>query len=87
MKKRVVWVGLVAALVVWGAVPVEAGTTLRLGHTDPPDGLRHKAATLFAGKVKEYHAGSLWRRRPPQQHAGDDPKLLEQVKLGASTSP
>jgi len=35
----------------------EAGTTLRLGHTDPPDGLRHKSATLFADKVKEYTQG------------------------------
>ena len=61
----------------------EAGTTLRLGHTDPPDGLRHKSATLFADKVKEYTQG---RHSVDVHHSstlGDDPKLLEQVKLGA----
>ena len=83
MKKCVMWVGLMAALVVWGAVPVEAGITLRLGHTDPPDGLRHKAATLFAGKVKEYTQGRYSVDVHHSSTLGDDPKLLEQVKLGA----
>ena len=83
MKKRVVWVGLMAALVILGAGAVEAGTTLRLGHTDPPDGLRHKAATLFADKVKEYTQGRYSVDVHHSSTLGDDPKLLEQVKLGA----
>ena len=61
----------------------EAGTTLRLGHTDPPDGLRHKAATLFADKVKEYTQGRYSVDVHHSSTLGDDPKLLEQVKLGA----
>ena len=74
---------LLAAAVLLAGVRAEAGTTLRLGHTDPPDGLRHKAAVMFADKVNEatqgrytidvHHSGTL----------GNDPKLLEQVKLGA----
>jgi len=61
----------------------EAGTTLRLGHTDPPDGLRHKSATLFAEKVKEYTQGRYSVDVHHSSTLGDDPKLLEQVKLGA----
>jgi len=61
----------------------EAGTTLRLGHTDPPDGLRHKSATLFADKVKEYTQGRYSVDVHHSSTLGDDPKLLEQVKLGA----
>ena len=62
---------------------VEAGTTLRLGHTDPPDGLRHKSALLFADKVKEYTQGRYSVDAHHSSTLGDDPKLLEQVKLGA----
>lgn len=83
MKKPLAWVALVAALVIVGAGRVEAGTTLRLGHTDPPDGLRHKAALLFAGKVKEYTQGRYSVDVHHSSTLGDDPKLLEQVKLGA----
>lgn len=83
MSTRKIWIALmmVGALLAGGLA--EAGTPLRFGHTDPPDGLRHKAALMFADKVKEYtqdrytvevhHSGTL----------GSDPKLLEQVKLGA----
>ena len=83
MKQCAVWVGLMAVLVILGAGAVEAGTTLRLGHTDPPDGLRHKAATLFAEKVKEYTQGRYSVDVHHSSTLGDDPKLLEQVKLGA----
>lgn len=61
----------------------EAATTLRLGHTDPPDGLRHKAALLFADKVKEYTQGRYTVDVHHSGTLGSDPKLLEQVKLGA----
>ena len=57
MKRLTAWVGVLAVLIVMGAVLAEAGTTLRLGHTDPADGLRHKAATVFADKVKEHTQG------------------------------
>jgi tripartite ATP-independent transporter DctP family solute receptor len=61
----------------------EAGTTLRFGHTDPPDGLRHKAALLFADKVKDYTQGRYSVDVHHSGTLGNDPKLLEQVKLGA----
>jgi TRAP-type transport system periplasmic protein len=72
---------LVAILAAGGVA--EAGTTLRLGHTDPPDGLRHKASLLFADKVKEYTQGRYTVDVHHSSTLGDDPKLLEQVKLGA----
>jgi len=85
MRKRMVWVwvGAVAALVIWGLVSAEAATTLRLGHTDPADGLRHKAAMVFADKVKEHTQGRYAVDVHHSGTLGDDPKLLEQVKLGA----
>jgi tripartite ATP-independent transporter DctP family solute receptor len=72
---------MVAALLVGGLA--EAGTTLRFGHTDPPDGLRHKAALLFADKVKDYTQGRYSVDVHHSGTLGNDPKLLEQVKLGA----
>jgi tripartite ATP-independent transporter DctP family solute receptor len=78
-RSSIVLFGLLCLL----AGVAEAGTTLRLGHTDPPDGLRHKSATLFAEKVKEYTQGRYSVDVHHSSTLGDDPKLLEQVKLGA----
>ncbi len=72
---------LVAILAAGGFA--EAATTLRLGHTDPPEGLRQKASLLFADKVKEYTQGRYTVDVHHSSTLGDDPKLLEQVKLGA----
>jgi len=72
---------MAAALLVGGLA--EAGTTLRFGHTDPPDGLRHKACLMFADKVKEYTQGRYSVDVHHSGTLGNDPKLLEQVKLGA----
>jgi len=83
MRKWMVWVGTVAVLFMGVTVSVEAATTLRLGHTDPADGLRHKAAMAFADKVKEYTQGRYTVDVHHSGTLGDDPKLLEQVKLGA----
>jgi tripartite ATP-independent transporter DctP family solute receptor len=83
MKRQMAWVALIAAVIIGTAGALEAGTTLRLGHTDPPDGLRHKSATLFADKVKEYTQGRYSVDVHHSSTLGDDPKLLEQVKLGA----
>lgn len=83
MEKRGMSVIVLIGLVCLVAGVAEAGTTLRLGHTDPPDGLRHKSATLFADKVKEYTQGRYSVDVHHSSTLGDDPKLLEQVKLGA----
>jgi len=83
MEKRGMSVIVLIGLLCLVAGVAEAGTTLRLGHTDPPDGLRHKSATLFADKVKEYTQGRYGVDVHHSSTLGDDPKLLEQVKLGA----
>jgi tripartite ATP-independent transporter DctP family solute receptor len=83
MEKRGMSVIVLIGLLCLVAGVAEAGTTLRLGHTDPPDGLRHKSATLFADRVKEYTQGRYGVDVHHSSTLGDDPKLLEQVKLGA----
>jgi tripartite ATP-independent transporter DctP family solute receptor len=83
MKTLAAWTGLLTMVLVLGVASVEGGTTLRLGHTDPADGLRHKAASVFADKAKEYTQGRYSVDVHHSGTLGDDPKLLEQVKLGA----
>jgi len=83
MRTRIMGIVLMLMATLAGGGIAEAGTTLRLGHTDPPDGLRHKAALLFADKVKEYTQGRYTVDVHHSSTLGDDPKLLEQVKLGA----
>jgi tripartite ATP-independent transporter DctP family solute receptor len=83
MGKRGIGFFVILGILCLAMGAAEAGTTLRMGHTDPPDGLRHKAATLFADKVKEYTQGRYAVDVHHSSTLGDDPKLLEQVKLGA----
>jgi tripartite ATP-independent transporter DctP family solute receptor len=83
MRTRNMAVALMLMATLGAGRIAEAGTTLRLGHTDPPDGLRHKASLLFADKVKEYTQGRYSVDVHHSSTLGDDPKLLEQVKLGA----
>jgi len=83
MRTRRLGIALMVMAGLAAGTVAEAGTTLRLGHTDPPDGLRHKAALLFADKVKEYTQGRYSVDAHHSSTLGDDPKLLEQVKLGA----
>jgi len=83
MRTRGIGLVVILGVLCLAVGAVEAGTTLRLGHTDPPDGLRHKASLLFADKVKEYTQGRYSVDAHHSSTLGDDPKLLEQVKLGA----
>lgn len=83
MGKRGIGLVMILGMLCLAMGAAEAGTTLRLGHTDPPDGLRHKASLLFADKVKEYTQGRYSVDAHHSSTLGDDPKLLEQVKLGA----
>ena len=78
-----IWFALMVAGALLSGGLIEAATTLRFGHTDPPDGLRHKAALMFADKVKEYTQGRYSVDVHHSGTLGNDPKLLEQVKLGA----
>jgi tripartite ATP-independent transporter DctP family solute receptor len=83
MSTRRIWIALMIVGAFLAAGIAEAGTTLRFGHTDPPDGLRHQAALMFADKVKEYTQGRYAVDVHHSGTLGSDPKLLEQVKLGA----
>ena len=83
MRTRRTGMILILLTTFWMGGIGEAATALRLGHTDPPDGLRQKASLLFADKVKEYTQGRYTVDVYPSSTLGDDPKLLEQVKLGA----
>jgi len=83
MKRLAAWAGVLTALIVMGATAADAGTVLRLGHTDPPEGLRQKASLLFADKVKTYTEGRYTVDAHHSGTLGTDPKLLEQIKLGA----
>jgi tripartite ATP-independent transporter DctP family solute receptor len=60
----------------------EAATIFKLGHTDPPDSPRHKAAILFADKVKQYTSGKYEVNVYHSETLGNDPKLIELTKLG-----
>ena len=76
----IVLIGLIIALF----TPTgETATVLKFGHTDPPDSPRHKAALLFADKVKQYTGGKYEVNVYHSETLGSDPKLIEQVKLGA----
>ncbi len=81
--KRLTASGMLAALIVMGAGAADAGTVLRLGHTDPPEGLRQKASLMFADKVKTYTEGRYTVDAHHSGTLGTDPKLLEQIKLNA----
>ncbi|KEO58355.1 TRAP transporter substrate-binding protein [Thioclava indica] len=56
--------------------------TLRFSHTDNPGGSRDKAAHVFADKVKEYTKGELTVKVYPSGQLANDPKAIEQLKLG-----
>lgn len=83
MRKRGIGLVVIIGMFCLVAGTVEAGTTLRLGHTDPPEGLRQKASLFFADKVKEYTQGRFTVDVHHSGTLGSDPKLLEQIKLGA----
>lgn len=83
MRRHRMGIVLIVTMFLLVAGASQAATTLRFGHTDPPDGLRHKAALLFADKVKEYTQGRYTVDVHHSGTLGSDPKLLEQVKLGA----
>jgi len=76
----VLFIGIIISYLVQAG---EAATILKLGHTDPPDSPRHKAALLFADKVKQYTGGKYEVNVYHSETLGSDPKLVEQVKLGA----
>jgi len=83
MMWRGIGIGMFVCALCLAAGAATAGTTLRLAHTDPPEGLRQKASLLFAEKVKAYTQGRYSVDAHHSGTLGTDPKLLEQIKLGA----
>ena len=82
-KKVLMMIGLIGLVTILFLQTSEAATVFKLGHTDPPDSPRHKAALLFADKVKQYTGGKYEVNVYHSETLGSDPKLIEQVKLGA----
>ena len=82
-KKVLVMIGSIGLVTILFLQTSEATTILKFGHTDPPDSPRHKAALLFADKVKQYTGGKYEVNVFHSETLGSDPKLIEQVKLGA----
>jgi tripartite ATP-independent transporter DctP family solute receptor len=81
MARWSITLSLTLAVALAGAA--QAQTTLRLGHEDPPGGLRHQAAQMFADKVKAATNGRYIVEAHHSSTLGSGPKLLEQIKLGA----
>lgn len=75
------------ALVMFGVcVALGSGSanarTLSFSHTNDPEGSTQKAAEFFAQKVAEYTHGDLEVQVYPSGQLGNDPKAIEQLKLG-----
>lgn len=83
LKKRFIAI-LFIVFIILGIVQIGGtATILKLGHDDPPDSPKHKAALLFADKVKEYTGGKYEVNVYHSETLGSAPKMIEQVKLGA----
>lgn len=70
------------ALAALAATGAEAQTTLRFAHTQPTSDTHHAAAERFAEIVKERTGGELDVSIHPAGEFGNDPSLLEGVRLG-----
>jgi TRAP-type transport system periplasmic protein len=62
---------------------LNAQTFLKLNHTDTPTGTRHRAAELFAEKVREFTKGRYNVVVFHSGQLGNDPKSIELVGNGA----
>ena len=86
MGTRVIRYGLVlvlAATVAAGAAPdAAAQTRLRFAHTLSTEDTSHKAIVELARKVKERTGGRYEVEIFPSAQLGNDPKVLEGVRLG-----
>lgn len=78
---RLVAMAGVASIALLAAQQAEA-RTLRFSHTDNPGGSRQAAAEFFAKKVAEYTNGDLEIKVYPSGQLANDPKAVEQLKLG-----
>lgn len=65
-----------------GAAGVEAQTTLRFAHTQPPSDTHHLATVFFADRLSELTDGEIEVTIHPAGELGSDPALLEGIRLG-----
>jgi tripartite ATP-independent transporter DctP family solute receptor len=75
-------VGLMAAFAVGSGSASAAKVTLRFAHTQPTTDTHHAAALLFAKRVKELTNGEVEVSVHPAGELGNDPGILEGVRLG-----
>jgi tripartite ATP-independent transporter DctP family solute receptor len=73
---------LVAATLAFGSA-AHGASVLKLAHEDPPDGLRHQAARMFAERVAATTDGRYTVDVHHSATLGSGPKLVELLKLGA----
>lgn len=74
---------LIAAAACVTAGAVQAETTLRFAHTQPTSDTHHVAAELFAERVAELTDGAITVVVHPAGELGNDPAILEGVRLGS----
>ncbi|TAG00717.1 MAG: TRAP transporter substrate-binding protein [Burkholderiales bacterium] len=74
--------GLTLAFLFAG-LSAHAQTILRLNHTDTPSGTRHRAAEIFAERVKEFTRGRYQILVFHSGQLGNDPKSIELVGKGS----
>ena len=77
---------LIAAAIALAFSSAQAQTVLKFSHTDQPGGTRQKAAEMFAQKVEQYTSGRYKVQVFPAGQLANDPKAVEQLSSGASTS-
>ena len=80
MKNRLV--AVCAALSMLAAWPATAQTTLRFAHTQPTADTHHAAALHFAERVAALTNGEVKVSVHPAGELGNDPTVLEGVRLG-----
>ncbi len=73
---------LVAATAIGCATSATAQTTLRFAHTQPTNDTHHLAAEFFAERVSELTNGEIAIAIHPAGELGNDPGILEGVRLG-----
>lgn len=74
--------GLLAMTAFAVGAPAMAETTLRFAHTQPTSDTHHVAAEHFAERVAELTGGEIRISVHPAGELGNDPALLEGVRLG-----
>lgn len=72
----------IAAAALFGAASADAATTLRFAHTQPTSDTHHAAAEFFAERVGELTGGEVTVTIHPAGELGNDPTILEGVRLG-----